>query len=830
MQDSSSSHLPSFSPGLNTRGAGKYTSPASSPLLTSISLPIPSHPSSNPSSHSYSSSISRRLTKDHNGIANLPLSSPYQSPYQSPSLSSPYQHSPDPFSSSSTPPLLDDDDPRRTARSRRSTHLLPALLYYALLSLAAIAALTLLFFTLRRLLSSSSFNPLLHSQRSWAFAASSNLTAPHLVVLVPLIAEDVPRVMAGIRKWAALGPVCDTSQELPMALRFLYSRTREHYDALSLPYLEQMMAQEAIVVARVSSCFQSIETIFSELREEQDGYPEGPSHMFFKLLIHQHATLLQPFSHGQPALTASAHALVHVRLPCPPCLCLPCGPSLWCVCVVSVYWMEWDVKPIRAYWAEKLFDLTLHDEFWVKGGRYRGRAFDEVIKDSSSWTWVGHLNGNALYRLHDDDFNAFLQLTVEREPPSHYWKPFDIAMWRTLVDFPYNWHLYQTYGDRFQTTAAMQHLGFTGTDEEFATVVHHSPNVFLIHGDRGSAGLSKYLVKFKDGVPSTNTTVQWSDEVSPAMRVSVFIRTAEPEFPFAALAIQSAQRFLAGALEYVVVVPEADAAAARQALPGNIVLYEEKKVVKEEAVQAKLTKLQAELYCMGSYIFHLDADVVLYRPVLRRDLFIFHRPILRFDRYENLQWLEEERFMKQQHAKAEQGDDPLDDPLPRQWQEGTSYALGQKVEFEFSRSNDHLYPRSVYAEARAHIERLHGMSLPAFLDTREAWLRFDSAGGVSTQMQRLFSDFNYLGAFLYYQQPQAMSWTYLGVDKPPVHALPYAFTSIRPDVVCQGDLELHRPWAKRKVALQSQVSIMQRIVNHGAHCSELHKFVADSKQ
>ena len=158
--------------------------------------------------------------------------------------------------------------------------------------------------------------------------------------------------------------------------------------------------------------------------------------------------------------------------------------------------MEWDVKPVRPFWLDKVYDLTLHDDFWMKGGRYRGRAFDEVIKDSSSWGWVGHLNGNSLYKLHDPSFIAFLQLTMEREPPSHFWKPFDIAMWRTLCDFPYSWHFYQTFGDKFQTTTAMQHLGFTGTDEEFDAVIQHQPNVFLIHGDRNSAGLSKYLAKF----------------------------------------------------------------------------------------------------------------------------------------------------------------------------------------------------------------------------------------------------------------------------------------------------------------------------------------------
>ena len=485
--------------------------------------------------------------------------------------------------------------------------------------------------------------------------------------------------------------------------------------------------------------------------------------------------------------------------------------------------MEWDVKPIRQYWVDKLFDLTLRDDFWVKGGRYRGRAFDEVIKDSTSWGWVGHLNGNSLYKLHDPHFLAFLQLTVEREPPSHFWKPFDIAMWRTLVDFPYSWHLYQTYGEQFQTTTAVQHLGFTGTDQQFADVIHHSPHVFLIHGDRGSAGLSKYLLKFKDGVPQTNLSIAWSDEVHPAMRLSIFLRASAVDFPFAALALQSAQRYVPGALEYVVVVPEEDAAAARQALPSNIVLYAEPRQLQDDVAQAKLTTLHAEQYCMGDYIFHLGTDVVLHRPVLRRDLFMFDQPILPFDRYRNLQWREDARKEKQRQEKTEP--QPLvlaDAPLIHQWQAGTSFALGREVEFEFSRSNDHLYHRSVYADARAHIEGLHGMSLSAFLDRKDVWLQATSTGGAE---ERLFSHFNYLGAFLYYQRPAAMSWTYLGVDEAPQHALPYAFTVIRPDIVCQGSSRLHR-LTQSTASQQSQLAIMKRIVGGSSSgCTELHELV-----
>ena len=606
-----------------------------------------------------------------------------------------------------------------------------------------------------------------------------------LVVLMPFIADDLPHILQGMKHWAELGPVCDPSQSLHLGLRFYFSRTRAEYDAQGLPYLENMMQPEAAIMANVAACFESVETIFADLTLAEDGYPEGPSNMFFKLLIHQAASLLAPFTH--------------------------------------LYWMEWDVKPVRPYWVEKLYDLTLHDEFWMKGGRYRGRAFDEVVKDSSSWGWVGHLNGNAVYKLHDPVFLSFLQLTVEREPPSHFWKPFDIAMWRTLCDFPYSWHFYQSYGDKFQTTTAIQHHGFTGTDEEFADVVAHQPNVFLIHGDSRSAGQSKYLKKFKDGVPQTNGTIAWLDEVSPAMRVSIMLRTYKSDFPFASLALQSAQRYFPGALELVVVVPEEDAQAARQQLPSNIVLYAEARQLHNDHIQQKLTKLLAERYCQGDYIFHLDSDVVFHRPVLRRDLFIFDKPIITFDRYDNVEAIEYrhvQQLIEAGHVNAS--------VTIRRWQQGTAFALGQQVDFDFRRSNDHIYHRRVYADARAHIERIHGMTLAAFLDTREGKVHFSDSGEAVTDLTRLFSDFNYLGAYQYYHRPESMSWTYLGTDAPPPYALPYAYTSIRPDLLCQGNSRLHRGGGPHNEnLLNAQLAILQRIVGGASRgCHEIKGFIA----
>ena len=118
-----------------------------------------------------------------------------------------------------------------------------------------------------------------------------------LVVLIPFIVEDIHHIFAGMKKWAALGPACDLTQEVKYGLRFYYSRGLAEYG--TSPYVEQLMMTDANVAKNVAPCFDSIQTTFAELTEAEDGYPEGPSNMFFKLHIQQASTMLAPYTHGQ---------------------------------------------------------------------------------------------------------------------------------------------------------------------------------------------------------------------------------------------------------------------------------------------------------------------------------------------------------------------------------------------------------------------------------------------------------------------------------------------------------------------------------------------------
>ncbi len=62
--------------------------------------------------------------------------------------------------------------------------------------------------------------------------------------------------------------------------------------------------------------------------------------------------------------------------------------------------------------------------------------------------------------------------------------------------------------------------------------------------------------------------------------------------------------------------------------------------------------------------------------------------------------------------------------------------LTPQVLHEYSRSPLHVYPRALYAPARAHLEAVHGKTVVAFLETRVGKHTLDA------DEKLLYSDFN----------------------------------------------------------------------------------------
>ncbi|CAM9442866.1 unnamed protein product [Ectocarpus sp. 4 AP-2014] len=258
-------------------------------------------------------------------------------------------------------------------------------------------------------------------------------------------------------------------------------------------------------------------------------------------------------------------------------------------------------------------------------------------------------------------------------------------------------------------------------------------------------------------------------------RMSVMYRTFAGDASLFEMSIAGVIAHVSCAVEVVVVVVEADIALFeaivdqfRSTAPFPIHVVGEPELMNGH-IQQKYSKLRADLYTQGDYILHMDSDVVIFEDVTYSHVFHLEKPVLPFRRY-----------------RKEEGDPEL--KATTCWQLGTSRAIGEDVYHEFSVFNTHVYPRSMYPAARAFIEQHHGMPFVDFMATRQgscnAHLR-DILKWTLDERGVMFSDFNYIGAYLWYHMHDAVHW--LAID--PYDTEPDDW---RPDVskfawVCQAN-------------------------------------------
>jgi hypothetical protein len=149
--------------------------------------------------------------------------------------------------------------------------------------------------------------------------------------------------------------------------------------------------------ARVDRCFQNVSYANARLAPAENGYPQGPNRMFYKLALH--LLRLRRFHY--------------------------------------FFQVEPDVVPLRRLWLEHLALLVPPHAagFWVKGSAPRAKAGHQEL----------HLNGNALYNARDPRFAQFLAAMAGayRKTPFAY----DTAMWKALSGASTmfrneHWHLF----------------------------------------------------------------------------------------------------------------------------------------------------------------------------------------------------------------------------------------------------------------------------------------------------------------------------------------------------------------------------------------------------
>jgi len=106
--------------------------------------------------------------------------------------------------------------------------------------------------------------------------------------------------------------------------------------------------------------------------------------------------------------------------------------------------------------------------------------------------WIGHINGNGLYRLGNPHFHALINDTKTVFDPNTGWKAFDTSIWRHLVtNYMTNWPNYQKYAHMLVYSQFIQNWSEEITEEITADIRVNHTDTFLVHGSAQSQGDAK---------------------------------------------------------------------------------------------------------------------------------------------------------------------------------------------------------------------------------------------------------------------------------------------------------------------------------------------------
>jgi len=409
-------------------------------------------------------------------------------------------------------------------------------------------------------------DPLAHLFDSVPLRIAPPRRPTRVAVIVPITQRDVMNAYDTLKRtWTKFGSPCRSPDTTLIDYIFLWNMG---------------IGPEANAAPTFPGCFLPPRHITANLTMAEDGYPGGPSNMFYNVFRDRIAMGLKDVTH--------------------------------------MMWMEWDVMPIKPYWVDALIrEASREDPFWVRGSRYMGDTLDYVGFDPASKTWLAHINGNALYSLEDQHFHQFLRICRSLEPPSGEWKAFDVAIWRCLRAFPLMWGVYQRFHGMLQSTQMIEHWGFWPASLANSIA---NPNTFFVHGSVKSTG-SKGNLRTDRGMMTRSLKpvdiIAFSDGVTALIlceRLSTCMSTVE-----------SVMGHVPHAFEWIVVFVSGVTGedVLRERFPSLMIHVSDHDHLLAAA-------LQAVSWVRGNYVWFVWPNAIIPRQVLRRHFFWDGKPILAY--------------------------------------------------------------------------------------------------------------------------------------------------------------------------------------------------------
>lgn len=197
------------------------------------------------------------------------------------------------------------------------------------------------------------------------------------------------------------------------------------------------------------------------------------------------------------------------------------------------------------------------------------------------------------------------------------------------------------------------------------------------------------------------------------MIADIFIKSYPGDFPWLGFCLRSLLKYARGFRQTIVVIP-----------PGHGLNLTQESVIEIEEQQPgylfqQVCKLNADRHSSAEYIWHIDSDCILKRPVTPDEFMVNGKP----------RWL------------ITQWNDCLESK--RNWFHVMAKCVQETPKHEFMRRHGLLIPRFAYGAFRDFIQQTHKLTMEAY---------------VMNQPAHEFSEFNCIGFYLHQFHHEAIHW------------------------------------------------------------------------
>lgn len=200
------------------------------------------------------------------------------------------------------------------------------------------------------------------------------------------------------------------------------------------------------------------------------------------------------------------------------------------------------------------------------------------------------------------------------------------------------------------------------------------------------------------------------------MTVDLWIRSYDGDAEWLKYCLRSIQRFATGFRRTVVVVPH-----GHNPPTGTNEIVFKVAEIGEQYIQQQSDKMHADHFTDAEFVTYLDSDCILTRPMCPYDLIVSQRKV---------------RWLYTPYSSINSGDGQT-------WKKVTEKFIGHPVDNEMMRRHPFTVPVWALREMRSWCHKIHGVTLERYM---------------ITQPYRECSEFNFLGAWLWFYHRGKVEW------------------------------------------------------------------------